>query len=41
MALQGAGQNLGPLYPQIHPANLDGRNGGLRNAGEFRQLTLA
>lgn len=34
-------ENFCPLYTEVHPIPLDGRDGGLRDASELRQLVLA
>ena len=41
MALEGLGKNLGALDTQTNAVVLDGRNGGLGNAGKTSQLALA
>ncbi len=41
MAFEGAGKNLCALDAEINSAVLNSGNGGLRNAREFGELTLA
>jgi hypothetical protein len=38
---QRTSENFCPLYTEVHPIPLDGRDGGLRDASELRQLVLA
>jgi len=41
MTLERSREDLRPLYAEIDPAILDGRDGGLRDAAKFGELALA